>query len=66
MFSYDKLWKTMKKKNISQYRLLKGGLSYSTMTRLKENQPVSIVTIDKLCSILDCKIEDIVECKKEE
>ncbi len=66
MISYDRLWKKLDEKNISQYRLGLIGISHSTITRLKKNQPVSTYTLDKLCSILDCKLEDIAEFKKTE
>ena len=61
MIVYDKLWELMDKKNISQYRLINSGISHSTLTRLKRNQVVNTDTIDKLCSILNCRVEDIME-----
>ncbi len=61
MIIYDKLWDLMEKKGISQYRLVNSGISHSTLARLKKNQPVNIDTIDKLCKILECKVEDIIE-----
>ncbi len=65
MISYNRLWDYMKKNKISQYKLTKSGISHSSLTRLKRDQSVSLETIDKLCGILDCNIEDIVECVKE-
>ncbi len=64
MIVYDKLWDFLKKNNVTQYRLISLGISHSTLTRLKRNKPVSTETIDKLCTILECKIEDIVEFKQ--
>ena len=61
MFSYKPLWDFMEKNNVSQYKLMKEGIASSTLTRLRRNQPVSIETIDKLCSILGCRMEDLVE-----
>ena len=61
MIIYDKLWDLMKKKGISQYKLVNSGISHSTLARLKKNQPVNIDTIDKLCKILECNVEDIIE-----
>jgi DNA-binding Xre family transcriptional regulator len=66
MISYDRLFKLLKEKNISQYRLIKTGISNSTLERLKKDQYVNLITIDKLCALLDCDIEDIVEYKKSE
>lgn len=66
MIKYDKLWGYLKKNNVTQYRLNASGISHSTLTRLKRNQPVSTETIDKLCTILDCNIEDIATFVKVE
>ncbi len=66
MISYDKLWLKLEQNDISQYRLAKEGISHSTITRLKNNQYVNMYTIDKLCSLLDCQIGDIVEFIKTE
>lgn len=61
MIKYDKLWETMKKKGISKYRLnVKYDISKSLLHRLKYNRSVNMHTIDNLCNILDCEIEDIV------
>ena len=66
MIYYDKLWKYLKDHGISQYRLKVSGVGISTIYRLKRNQPVSTETLDKICTILDCKIEDIVTFEKTE
>ncbi len=66
MIVYDRLWETMKKKGITKYYLItKCGLSPSLITRLKRNQTIKTETINTLCTILDCKIEDIAEYKKD-
>lgn len=61
MISYDRLWAYMEEHQVSQYKLVTSGISHSSLTRLKKNQSVSIDTIDKLCNILDCEVEDIME-----
>ena len=62
MITYDKLWETMKQKQITQYRLIKYyGFSAGQLGRLKKNMYVSTHTIEMLCSILDCRVEDVVE-----
>ena len=66
MIKYDRLFEYIKKAGISQYRLIQSGISHSTLTRLKRNQPVSTETLDKLCEIIGCQLEDIVEYKKAE
>lgn len=61
MIIYDKLWITLKEKNISQYSLIKHyGISPAQITRLKRNESVSIHTIDMFCKILHCQVEDIM------
>lgn len=62
MIVYDKLWVTMKQKGISQYKLIKDyKISTGQLDRLRKNENVNTHTLDKLCSILKCKIEDIAE-----
>lgn len=62
MITYDKLWETMKQKEMSQYRLIKYyGFSAGQIGRLKKNMYVSTHTLEVLCSILDCNVGDIVE-----
>ena len=61
MIRYDPLWETMKRKNISQYRLIKDyGVDNAQLQRLRENAIVKTSTLDNLCRILDCSIEEIM------
>lgn len=65
MITYDRLWKTMEEKGITQYRLITyHKFSRGQLSRLKHNENVNLSTLDKLCQILDCNIEDIVEFRK--
>ena len=62
MIKYDKLWKTMKEKGITQYALIKTyHVSPAQITRLKRNESVSTNTIDNFCKILHCNVSDIME-----
>ena len=62
MIKYDRLWKTMKDKNISQYSLIKNyGFSTGQLDRLRKNGNINSYTLNELCKILDCKLEDIAE-----
>ena len=62
MITYDKLWVTMKERQMSQYRLIRYyGFSAGQIGRLKKNMYVSTHTLEVLCQILNCRIEDIVE-----
>lgn len=61
MIKYDNLWETMKSKGITQYDLYtKYHMNRSQLNRLRHNQNVEVNTIDKLCNILECKVEDIM------
>lgn len=61
MISYEPLWKTMKEKQVSQYKLLKSGIDNKTLDALKKSKNITLFTLEKLCSILDCTPNDIVE-----
>ena len=61
MITYDPLWRTMEEKRVSQYRLKVEGISSSTLTRLKHNEPVTTETLDRLCKILQCSVNEIIE-----
>ncbi len=62
MISYAPLWETMKKRSATTYTLqVKGGISSSTIRRLKAGESVSTNTLEALCKILDCNLPDIVE-----
>ena len=62
MISYERLWKTMELRGASTYTLqVKGGISSSTIRRLKAGESVSTNTLEALCKILDCTLDDIVE-----
>lgn len=65
MIIYDRLWEQLKKKGISQYRLIKEyGFSSGQLDRLRKNENVSTFTLNRLCEILDCSLEEIVEYVK--
>lgn len=62
MLSYAPLWKTMKEKNISTYFLIKKkGFSSNTISRLRHNMHMDTYTMERLCKILECTPNDIVE-----
>lgn len=62
MIKFDKLWVTLKEKNISQYTLIRNyNISNGQLDRLRKNANISTYTLNSLCRILDCRIEDICE-----
>lgn len=67
MICYDRLWETLKKREISQYKLIKDhGIDKAQLQRLRKNMVVKTTTLNTLCRILDCKIEDIIEYRSDE
>lgn len=62
MITYAPLWKTMKQRGATTYTLeVKGGVSSSTVRRLKAGESVSTNTLDALCRILKCGVADVIE-----
>lgn len=62
MVSYAPLWKTMENCGATTYTLqVKGGISSSTVRRLKAGDSVSTNTLEALCKILNCTMQDIIE-----
>lgn len=60
MIKYDRFWVTMKERGITQYDLYEHyQITRSLLDRLRKNKNVEIYTIDRLCSILHCEIEEI-------
>ena len=59
---FDKLWILIEEKGISTYKLREAcGIDSKTIRRLKANDNTETKTLNKLCSILDCKLEDIAQ-----
>jgi len=66
MISYEPLWKTMKEKNISQYHLLQKGIGNRVLDSLRKGKNINMLTLEKLCEIIGCTPNDIVEFIPEE
>ncbi len=54
----------MKERSISQYQLLKAGIDNKTLDSLKKNKNITLLTLEKLCTIIGCTPNDIVEFKE--
>lgn len=63
MISYEPLWKTMKEKGITQYHLLKSGIDNKTLDRLKKGKNITLLTLEKLCTIIGCTPNNIIYFK---
>ena len=67
MITYEPLYRTMKERGISTYRLIQEyGISRSLLDRLKHNKPISTVTLNDLCTILSCRVEDVLLFREDE
>lgn len=65
MITYKPLWETMRKKDITKYYLKTYcEVNNNTINKLRHNKPLNTTTIDRLCEILDCKIEDVMIYEK--
>lgn len=61
MISYKPFFETLSKKKITQYQLVNDYFVPSaTISRIRQNKSVTLKTIESLCNILKCKINDIV------
>lgn len=63
IISYNPLWQTMEQKGVTQYFLLKSGIDNKTLDSLKKNKNITLLTVEKLCNIIDCTPNEIVEFK---
>lgn len=62
MISYAPFWETLKKSRESTYTLInRHHISSSTIDKLRKNKPVNTTTINDICRILGCKVEEIME-----
>lgn len=63
--SYNKLWKLMIDKKINKTQLCKAaGITTNAMAKLGRDESVPLETLEKICVVLDCKIDDIVELER--
>ena len=67
MISYRPFYETLFRKGITEYHLIyKQGLSANTLHRMKHGEAISTKTLNVLCEILECKVEEIIEYISEE
>ena len=65
MISYEPFYATLKRQKMSEYHLIyKEGLSANTLHRMKKGLPITTQTLDTLCFILNCEVEDILKHDK--
>ena len=62
IITYGPLWETMRRKGITTHALIKDfGFSRGTLDSLKQGRNISTTTLNTLCEILDCRVEDVLE-----
>ena len=62
MVSYHPFWETLKQSSETTYTLIKNHrISGSTLDKLRKNKPLNTTTINELCRILDCRVQDVME-----
>lgn len=64
MLDYSPLWKTMEQKGVSQYRLIKAGIDNKTLDALKKGNNITLLTLEKICAILECTPNDVIQFQK--
>lgn len=66
MIVFDRLWSTMRARGISQYKLIhQYGFSSGQLDRLRKNGNVSTYTLNELCKLLNCTLDEIAEFRAE-
>ena len=65
MLDYSPMWKTMERKGISQYSLLKAGIDNKTLKKKKKGKNITLLTLEKVCAVLDCTPNEVVQFVKD-
>lgn len=60
MLDYSPMWETMRQKKISQYGLLKAGIDNKTLDSIKKGKNITLLTLEKICTVLNCTPNEIV------
>ena len=67
MITYAPLWETMKQRRITTYALIKNySFSRGTLDSLKHNRNITTATLNDLCRILSCRVEDVLPYTRDE
>lgn len=62
MISYRPFYKTLQKRNMTEYALIfKHGIPANTLHRMKHGEAITTKTLDELCFILDCSVSEVLE-----
>ena len=67
MMSYEPFYQTLFDKGITEYHLIfHEGISANTLHRIKQGMPITTKTLDTLCFVLDCEVENVIKHVKTE
>lgn len=62
LINYEPFWSTLEKKKLTKYQLIYyWGISSNTLRRMSHSEPINTTTLNELCLILNCKVQDIVK-----
>ena len=64
MLDYSPMWETMEQKGITQYRLLKSGIDNKTLDAIKKGNNITLLTLEKICNILECTPNEVIRFQK--
>lgn len=66
LINYKPFWETLKKKNISTYYLIyKKKIPNSTIARIRHDKAITTTTLNDLCNVLNCDVQDIIKYEKD-
>ena len=66
VLDYSPMWDTMQRKGMSQYSLLKAGIDNKTLDSIKKGKNLTLLTLEKICDVLDCTPNEVVRFVKDE
>lgn len=66
MIDYTPLWHTMANKGYTQYYLLQHGIDHKTLDSLKKEKNITLLTLEKLCRLLECTPNDVVAFREDD
>lgn len=66
MITYDPFFDTLKRKNISTYKLINEySFSKGTLDSLKQNKNITMATLNYICNLLECEVDDVIQYTKD-
>ncbi len=66
IIDFSPLWKTLKEKNITQYKLIQHGINKGLLDRLRKNENITLKNLEKICKVCECTPEKVVRFTDDE